>query len=273
MAESIDKIEEESTFYKWLKGASLDKHYRRLSENGITEICHLEDVKEDDAESLGLTKFEHRRLARLYADFKAQSEQCSHGKSASSKAAFKTSSSSVVLSLPKVMKDFVQTRDGQGHVVVRTESLKRQFKNLYCESPVTPTQVFSNSFILQMAGERMKYSSSLRDCELWCRKERSKRTNLLLGTAKSPTIDSWTPYYQNQSPYGILKIARSRYPDIAALEENGVQPVKSQYAHLCKFFERCQDSLALANKNEANCQQEIEQTLKGTTIREGISSI
>ena len=101
-----------------------------------------------------------------------------------------------------------------------------------------------------MAGERMKYSSSLRDCELWCRKERSKCTNLLLGTAKSPTIDSWTPYYQNQSPYGILKIARSRYPDIVASEENGVQPGKSQYAHLCKFFERCQDALALANKNE-----------------------
>lgn len=273
MAELTDKIEEESSFYKWLKKASLDKHYRSLSENGITEICHLEDVKEDDAETLGLTKFEYRRLARLYADFKAQAEpQCSRGKSATSKAAFKTSSSSTVLSLPKVMKDFVQTRDGQGHVVVRTESLKRQFKNLYYESPVTPTQVFSNSFILQMAGERMKYSSSLRDCELWCRKERSKRTNLLLGTAKSPTIDNWTPYYQNLSPYGILKIARSRYPDIAALQENGVQPGKNQYAHLCKFFERCQDALALANKNEANCQQEIEKTLKGTTIREGIFS-
>ena len=53
MAEMTNKIEEESTFYKWLKSASLDKHYRRLSENGITEICHLEDVKEDDAESLG----------------------------------------------------------------------------------------------------------------------------------------------------------------------------------------------------------------------------
>ena len=69
------------------------------------------------------------------------------------------------------MKDFVQTRDWQGHVVVRTESLNLQFKNLYYESTVTPTQVFSNSFILQMAGKRMKYSSSLRDCELWCRKE------------------------------------------------------------------------------------------------------
>lgn len=171
MAEMTDKIEEESTFYKWLKSAFLDKHYRRLSENGTTEICHLEDVKEDDAESLGLTKFKYRRLARLYADFKAQSEQCSHGKSATSKAAFKTSSSSIVLTLPEVIKDFVQTHDGQGHVVVRTESLKRKFKNLYYKSPVTPTQVFLNSFTLQMAGERMKYSSSLHDCELWCRKE------------------------------------------------------------------------------------------------------
>ena len=67
-----------------------------------------------------------------------------------------------------------------------------------------------------------------------------------------------------------------RYPEnrqIMVSKENGVQPGKSQYAHLCKFFERCQDALALANKNEANCQQEIQKTLKGTTIREGISSI
>ena len=230
MAEMTDKIEEESTFYKWLKSAFLDKHYRRLSGNGTTEICHLEDVKEDDAESLGLTKFKYRRLARLYADFKAQSEQCSHGKSATSKAAFKTSSSSIVLTLPEVMKDFVETRDGQGHVIVRTESLKCQFKNLYYKSPVTPTQVFSNSFTLQMEGERMKYSSSLHDCELWCRKERSKRTNLLLGTAKSPMIDSWTPYYQNQSSYGILKIARSWYQKKMGFNQEKVN------MHTCASF-------------------------------------
>ena len=46
-----------------------------------------------------------------------------------------------------------------------------------------------------------------------------------------------------------------------------------QYAHLCKFCERCQDALTLANKNEAICQSEIEKTLKGTAIREGISSV
>ena len=148
------------------------------------------------------------------------------------------------------MKDFLQTRDGQGHVVVQAQTLERKFKNLYYESPVNPTQVFSNSFILQMAGERMKFSKSLRDCELWCRKERSKRTNLLMGTSKSPTIDNWTTYYQNQSPYGIVKIAKSRYPEIAALQENGVQPSKNQYAHRCKFFEICQDAMALVNKNE-----------------------
>lgn len=48
---------------------------------------------------------------------------------------------------------------------------------------------------------------------------------------------------------------------------------KNQYAQLCKLFERCQDALAVANKYEANCEQEIEKNLKGTTIREGISSI
>ena len=67
------------------------------------------------------------------------------------KTTVKTSSSSVVVSLPKVMKNFVRTRDGMGNVIVKTDSLKSQFKNLYYESPVNPTQVFSNSFILHMA--------------------------------------------------------------------------------------------------------------------------
>ena len=81
---------------------------------------------------------------------------------ACNKATFRTSSSSVVLTLPKVMKNFVQTCDRQGKVVVGTKSLKCQFKNLY-ESPVYPTQVFSNSFILQMSAERIKFSSSKRN--------------------------------------------------------------------------------------------------------------
>ena len=46
----------------------------------------------------------------------------------------------------------------------------------------------------------------------------------------SPSVLPSTPKCQSK------KIARSSYPDIAASEENGVQPGKSQYAHLCKFF-------------------------------------
>jgi len=184
----------ENTFYTWLKSASLEKFNETFSEAGITEVSHLEDVKEEDAASLGLSKFEQRRLVRLFADYKTQSKQSSQEKTveARNNATFRTFSSSVVLTLPKAMRNFVQTRDGQGNVVVQTESLKRQFQNLYYESPVNPTQVFSNSFILQMAAERMKRSSSKRECELWCRKERSKRTNLLMAIAKSPTIDAWT---------------------------------------------------------------------------------
>ena len=44
----------ENTFYTWLKSASLEKSYETFSEAGITEVSHLEDVKEEDAASLGL---------------------------------------------------------------------------------------------------------------------------------------------------------------------------------------------------------------------------
>ena len=188
-------------------------------------------------------------------------------------ATFRTSSSSVVLTLPKAMRNFVQTRDGQGNVVVRTESLKRQFQNLYYESPVNPTQVFSNSFILQMAAKRMKWSSSKRECELWCRKERSKHTNLLMAIAKSPTIDACTTYYKSQSANGIFEIAKFCFPEIVALKENGIQPKRNHYEHLCKFVDKCQDALSLAEAKAATCNNEIQKTLKeNKQVKEGTTT-
>ena len=83
---------------------------------------------------------------------------------------------------------------------------------------LNPMQTFSNSFILTMAAERMKYSKSTRDCELWCRKERGKRNDLLIALAKSPVIDNWTPYYQKRSVYSLLRINESKYPEIVALK-------------------------------------------------------
>ena len=160
-------VNSESTFYQWLKKSSLEKHHETFVENGIKEVSHIEDVQEEDAVSLGLSKFEVRRLFRLFAEHK--NEQSTKGNEKNiPKTTFKTSSFSVVVFLPKVMKNFVQTRDGMGNVVVKTDSLKSQSKNLYYESRMNPTQVLSNSFILQMAAERMKFSKSLRECELWC---------------------------------------------------------------------------------------------------------
>ena len=99
-------VEETSNFYDWLKGASLEKHHKRLAENGITEVSHLEDVKEDEAELLRLTKFDYRRLARLYTQFKRQSQNSVSGETAN-KPAFKTSDASVVMTVPKGMKEFL----------------------------------------------------------------------------------------------------------------------------------------------------------------------
>lgn len=250
----------DSTFYNWLKNASLGKYYQQFLSNGITEISHLEDVREEDAAYLGLSKFEFRRLARLYVNYKTEAvrrEDIVHPK-----AVFRTSSASVVVSLPKTMKDYVHTRDGLGNVVVRTDALKRQFRNLYYEMPLNPTQEFSNSFVLQMAAERLKFSKSLRECELWCRKERLKRINILLGIAKSPTIDNWSFYYKNRSVYGIIQIMELRYPEVVVLKQNDSRPGLKHYQHICKFYEGCQDALKLANTNVEKCQNEIDGTLR-----------
>ncbi len=269
--ENYIDCESDNTFYNWLKNASLGQYHQQLISNGITEISHLEDIREEDSELLGLSKFEFRRLIRLYANFKteaARREEIVHPK-----AVFKTSSLSVVVSLPKTMKDYVQTRDGLGNVVVRTDSLKRQFRNLYYKMPLNPTQELSNSFVLQMAAERLKFSKSLRECELWCRKAHLKRINILLGIAKSPTIDNWSLYYKNQSAHGIIQIMELQYPEVVVLKQSDSRPGMKHYQHICKFYEGCQDALKLANTNVEKCQNEIDETLReskvGKKIKEG----
>ena len=264
---------DKNSLLSWLKEASLENFYQTFVNNGLTEVSHIQDVQEEDALSFGLSKFQSRRLLRCFTEYKAQQENARKS-SLVSKTTLKTSSSSVVIALPKAMRNFVETRDGNGHTVVNTESLKRTFRNLYYQSPVTPNQIFSNSFILKMATERLTYSKSLRDCENWCRKERWTRIKLLMGVTKPPTMNSWTPHHTKQSVYGCIEIAKNCYPEIVALKENDINnPGKTYHEHVCKFLEMCQEALSLANENLTICTNEIERTMKestnGKTVKEG----
>ena len=253
----------------------MENFYQTFVNNGLTEISHIQDVQEEDALSFGLSKFQSRRLLRCFGEYKTQQENAQKT-SHVSKTALKTSSSSVVITLPKAMRNFVETRDGNGHIVLNTEFLKQKFKNLYYQSPITLNQIFSNSFILKMAAERLTYSKSLRDCEDWCRKERSTRIKLLFGVTKPAAMTSWTPYHTKQSVYGCVEIAKNRYPEIVALKENNIDALgKTHYEHVCKFLEMCQEALSLSNENLTICTNEIEKTLKesknGIIVKEGQS--
>jgi len=68
-----------------------------------------------------------------------------------------------------------------------------------------------------------------------------------------------------------LEIAKSRFPQIVALKENGIQPKRNHYEHLCKFVDKCQDALSLAETNAATCNNEIQKTLKeNKQVKEGM---
>ncbi|CAH3138041.1 unnamed protein product [Porites lobata] len=233
--------EGKSYFLEWLKSCSLEKYYQAFTTMGISEIGHLEDIQEEDALALRLSHIEFRRLTRMYGEYKQQQARKSSLQEKVSPTAFRPSSSSTVVALPKGMKGFFQTRDGLGNVLVSTNSLKRQFKNL--------------------------------ECELWCRKERAKRNDLLIAFAKSPVIDQWTPYYKKQSVYGLLQINELKYPQIVALKSSSSAPRHSHYEHLCKFVEGCEDALGMAKAKMMKCKQEMDATLKdgstGKQIREG----
>ena len=190
----------------------MEQFYTNFSERGIVEINHLEDVSEADAQEFKfLSTFQFRRLLRKYREIWQSKISSSNFKSTT---LYRTSHQSSVVSLPRSFRNFFETRDGMENVVINTNALKRQFKNLWHEVPQDPTQHMSNSIILQMAASRMQFAKSQRECELSCRKERAKRTKLMLASCKTPVIDTWTSYYKQMSVYGKLEMLKQKYPTL-----------------------------------------------------------
>ncbi|CAB3978000.1 Hypothetical predicted protein [Paramuricea clavata] len=155
-----------------------------------------------------------------------------------------------------------------GNIIVSTKSLQGQFKNLWYESPVSPKQTISNTFILEMAAERLQFSKNQKDCEAWCRNQRPKRIQMICGITKSPAIDNWSPHLKMQSVYGLIEMTMERYPDIVAFQNANKSPGNKNYDNLCSFVENCQNAISLAQKNINVCEREIRQTEK-TSVTEG----
>ena len=112
--------------------------------------------------------FEFHRLKRLFSEYKLPNKHSvieSQISQSMGKRFHRPSSQSIVVSLPPVMNSFCQTREGMGNVIVSTKTLQRKFTNLWYESLVCPRQTISNSFILAMAAERLKFSKSMKDRE------------------------------------------------------------------------------------------------------------
>ncbi|CAB3992187.1 Hypothetical predicted protein [Paramuricea clavata] len=69
----IEELHCEETLQLWLEKNSLAIFFDNMKKCGLTSISHLEDITEGDAESdLGMTKFQARRLLRLFNEWKAQ---------------------------------------------------------------------------------------------------------------------------------------------------------------------------------------------------------
>lgn len=56
----------EVEFYNFLKKYDLDKYQEQLKAAGITKISHLQHVKIDDLETVGMAKPELKRLLGKY---------------------------------------------------------------------------------------------------------------------------------------------------------------------------------------------------------------
>ena len=56
----------EIEFFNFLKKYDLDQYHERLKQEGISKISHLQHVKGEDLEKVGMTKPEQKRLLGKY---------------------------------------------------------------------------------------------------------------------------------------------------------------------------------------------------------------
>lgn len=217
---------------------SLEDYLNVFRKQGILKIEHFQDIEEDDFTVFGLSKFQWRRLKREFSDWKASKESGTKKDSATTAcASYKTSTSSVVLPMHPGFKNYFQTRDGQGNIVVSARSLQNMFKNLWYQNPLNPFQNFSNSFILQMAEYCMYFCKSVRECELWCRKMRQQPVTLMIAAAQPSVVRNWTSYYKTQSVRGLYQQAGERYPEVQSFldHDEGKEIPRQLFDFLCKY--------------------------------------
>ncbi|CAB4012291.1 Hypothetical predicted protein, partial [Paramuricea clavata] len=157
---------------------SLEK-YQDFIKTGISDISHLEDVSEDDIEDFKfLIKFEFKRLLWKY---KAHKDSLHLQKTETIILNNSTRAGNVDAKLQDVqsiecdcssqgISELCPNQRWNEKCCHKNGHPEKQFKNLWSEHPKNPTHYFSNSFILHMAAERMKFVQTLHQCELWCRK-------------------------------------------------------------------------------------------------------
>lgn len=150
-------------------------------------------------------------------------------------------------------KNFFQTRDGQGNIVIPSNTLKTKFKNLWYNNPLNPFQQFSNAFILAMAEYRLQFEANLRSCELWCRKMCVER---MCTTKCSIKME-----YLLQEE-GLRQITKERYPEVAQKLANYEEGGSSKVSHflydcLCKYEEGLEEAEALAKESVQKCEAQI----------------
>lgn len=128
VGELVESNNEE--FLGFLKRISLEDYLNVFRKQGILKIENFQEIEEDDSTVFGLSKFQWRRLKREFSDWKASKKSGTNKDSATTAcASYKTST--VVLPLHPGFKNYFQTRDGQGNIVVSARSLQDKFKNLW----------------------------------------------------------------------------------------------------------------------------------------------
>ncbi|CAB4016608.1 Hypothetical predicted protein [Paramuricea clavata] len=126
-------------FHEWLKSMSLGNKHSLFLIRGITQISLIEDVSHEDAGDLALTDIQFRRLLRVYTNYKAEQAKCLEKEKAKPnppQSTYRTSSALMIVSLPKGMKNFFHTRDGQVLFEVQHPWFTKQSSQRYPEVAV-----------------------------------------------------------------------------------------------------------------------------------------
>ena len=200
----------EVTLREWLEELDLEDYEEKFIQKGVKKVSRGKFIAEKHLLELGMLELEIARCLSREEELKKKED--SHKKSEKEKVSVHMPSSAFGKSF-----------------TVSTESLKKEYGELYYVTPMNAKHEENNKFILPMCAASKWRFSSKKDTLKWARKERENRLNSFITFCDTEIVESESSrFYKEQNINFLFESAKESFADIVkvANENKSIPKIK-----------------------------------------------